>query len=130
MPIYINNKNSSKEYNKTERNEEMYIAKKEVSKENFKAWLEEEKINIRAFYNIIGTFIDRYYDIGTIEHGEIINETVKMEHNINSHKEFVKVSAGFKHAPTFIKGKFNFDMEKSSASKIEIAKKVKVKIEF
>lgn len=126
----INNKNSSKEYNKTERNEEMYIAKKEVSKENFETWLEEEKINIRAFYNIIGTFIDRYYDVGTIEHGEIINETVKMEHNINSHNEFVKVSAGFKHAPTFIKGKFNFDMEKSSASKIEIAKKVKVKIEF
>lgn len=126
----INNKNSSKGYNKTERNEEMNIAKKEVSKENFKAWLEEEKINIRAFYNIIGTFIDRYYDIGTIEHGEIINETVKMEHNINSHNEFVKVSAGFKHAPTFIKGKFNFDTEKSSTSKIEIAKKVKVKIKF
>ena len=53
-----------------------------------------------------------------------------MEHNINSHNEFVKVSAGFKHAPTFIKGKFNFDTEKSSTSKIEIAKKVKVKIEF
>lgn len=126
----INNKNSSKEYNKTERNEEMNIAKKEVSKENFDTWLEEEKINIRAFDNIIRTFIDRYYDFGTIEHGEIINETVKMEHNINSHNEFVKVFAGFKHAPTFIKGKFNFDMEKSSASKIEIAKKVKVKIEF
>lgn len=128
--VNINNKNISREYNKTERNEEMNISKKEVSKENFETWLEEEKINIRAFYNIIGTFIDRYYDIGTIENGKIIDETVKLEHNINSHKEFVKVSAGFKHVPIFIKGKFNFDMEKSSASKIEIAKKVKVKIEF
>lgn len=101
-----------------------------MSNEKFDAWLEEEKINIRAFYNIIGTFIDRYYDIGTIENRKIIDETVKLEHNINSHKEFVKVSAGFKHVPIFIKGKFNFDMEKSSTSKIEIAKKVKVKIEF
>lgn len=62
--------------------------------------------------------------------GNINRKKVEIKHNINYHNEFVKVSAGFKHAPTFIKGKFNFDTEKSSTSKIEIAKKVKVKIEF
>ena len=101
-----------------------------MSNEKFDAWLEEEKINIRAFYNIIGTFIDRYYDIGTIENGKIIDETIKLEHNINSHKEFIKVSAGFKHVPIFIKGKFNFDTEKSSISERKIARMFKVKIEF
>ena len=126
----MNNKNSSQEYNKTESDINMSMSKSEVSKEKFNSWLENEKINIRAFDNIIGPYIDRYFDEGKIDEGSITREDIKIEHNINSHKEFVKVSAGFKHAPTFIKGKFNFDTEKSSASKIEIAKKVKVKIEF
>lgn len=126
----INNKDSSQEYNKTEGDINMSMSKSEVSKEKFNSWLENEKINIRAFDNIIGPYIERYFEEGKIDEGSITREDIKIEHNINSHNEFVKVSAGFKHAPTFIKGKFNFDTEKSSTSKIEIAKKVKVKIEF
>lgn len=128
----INNKNSSKEYNKREHNLKMSMDKKEVSKEEFNSWLEEEKINIKAsdFQSIIGPYIDRYFRFGKIDEGEIANEYGKIEHNINSHKQFLKVSAGFKHVPTFIKGKFNFDTEKSNSSKKKIAEKFKVKIEF
>lgn len=126
----INNKNSSKEYNKTEHHLKMDIAKMEISKEEFDKWCDKEKINIKAFDNIIGGYIDRYFDNGRIDSGIINRKDVKIEHNINSHKEFVKVSAGFEHAPTFIKGKFNFDTEKSNASDKKIAKMFKVKIEF
>lgn len=128
----INNKNSSKEYNKTESDINMSMNKNEVAKEKFDAWLEKEKINIEVsdFKNIIGPYIDRYFDMGKIDEGEISRKDVKIEHNINSHKQFVKVSTGFKHVPTFIKGKFNFDTEKSNSSKKKIAEKFKVKIEF
>lgn len=128
----INNKNSSKEYNKTESDINIYMNKKEVSKEKFDAWLEEEKINIKAsdFQNIIGFCIDRYVEEGKVDKAEISRKDVKIEHNINSHKQFVKVSAGFKNAPTFIKGKFNFDTEKSNSSKKKIAEMFKVKIVF
>lgn len=126
----INNKNSSKEYSKTESDINMYMDKNEVSKEKFDAWLEEEKINIRAFDNIIGPYIDRYFEVGRINLGNINRKKVEIKHNINSHEQFVKVSAGFKHAPTFIKGKFNFDTEKSNSSERKIARMFKVKIEF
>lgn len=128
----INNKNSSKEYNKREHNLKMSMDKKEVSKEKFDAWLEKEKINIKAsdFQNIIGFCIDRYFEEGKVDKAEISLKDEKIEHNINSHKQFVKVSAGFEYVPTFIKGKFDFDTEKSNSSKRKIAEKFKVKIEF
>ena len=127
--VNINNKDSSKEYNKTEHHLKMDISKMEVSKDKFDEWCDEEKINIKAF-DIIRGYIDRYYYNGRIDNGNINRKDVKIEHNINSHEQFVKVSAGFKHVPTFIKGKFNFDTEKSSISERKIARMFKVKIEF
>ena len=128
--VNINSKNSSKDYTKIEHSKKMSMDKKEVSKEKFEAWLKTENINIRAFYEIIGPYIDRYFENGKIDFGNITRKDVKIKHNISSRDKRINISAGFKYAPTFIKGKFNYDMDKFGSSEIKIAEMVKVKIEF
>lgn len=128
--VNINSKNSSKDYTKIEHSKKMSMDKKEVSKEKFEAWLKTENINIRAFDEIIGPYIDRYFENGKIDFGNITRKDVKIKHNISSRDKRINISAGFKYAPTFIKGKFNYDMDKFGSSEIKIAEMVKVKIEF
>lgn len=128
--ININNKNNSKDYTKIEHHKKITMNKSEVSRENFEAWLKKENINIKAFDNIIAPYIDRYFENGKIDSGDITRKDIKIEHNISSCKKYFKISAGFKYVPTFIQGKFGYDYDKSSSDEKRIAKMFKVKIAF
>lgn len=128
--VNTNSKNSSKDYIKTELYDKISMSKKEVSKEKFEEWLKTENINIRAFDEIIGDCINRFLDDGKIDFANINRKDVKIKHNISSRDKRINISAGFEYAPTFITGKFNYDMDRFGSSEIKIAEMVKVKIEF
>ncbi|WP_020006075.1 hypothetical protein [Brachyspira innocens] len=112
-------------------NLEINMSKQEVSREQFYDWVDKESINLKVYDSIgLAAFLDRFDDFGKIDHGILSYKDVSIEHIGIAHNKSMKISGGFNYAPSFIKGKFDFENINKFSSNTKIAEKFKVYIKF
>ena len=101
-----------------------------LSKEDFKKWIEDEKINLYEI-NFIQPYIDRFLIDGHLE-GGFNQEEVSLEYSKNVHEEYTSIKAAFDGSavPNYIKVGLGIDFNKNGASERKWAKYFNIHIEF
>ncbi|KLI38472.1 hypothetical protein SZ51_06965 [Brachyspira hyodysenteriae] len=101
-----------------------------LSKEDFKKWIEDEKINLYAV-NFMQAHINSFLIDGYLE-ANLDKEEFSLEYSKNVHEEYTSIKAAFDAniVPDYIKVGLNIDFNKNGISERKWAKYFNVHIEF